>query len=171
MKTCRKCKQPKPETDFAIQKQNRDGRHATCKACYNAVAKVRYRSSPEHLHAIRARARAYRVAHPDLFLNSKLKVTFGIGLDVYNQMLNQQNGRCKICNQPPTRHRLGVDHDHITGRVRGLLCGNCNTLLGMAHDSPDILQSAICYLTAEFDPWIGAISDEEIMLRSNFFAA
>lgn len=52
-------------------------------------------------------------------------------LEDYNKLLKQQGGICAICNAYPTRlTRLQVDHDHITGRVRGLLCLSCNLKLG-----------------------------------------
>jgi len=55
---------------------------------------------------------------------------------------------CAICHGPPPRRsgRYHVDHDHKTKKVRGLLCNNCNVLVGMARENPDVLQEAIAYL-------------------------
>ena len=74
---------------------------------------------------------------------------YGITLEEYNQMFNEQEGKCKICgrHQSEMKQVLCVDHDHLTGRVRGLLCKYCNVMLGHAHDSPDFFQSAKNYLT------------------------
>lgn len=64
-------------------------------------------------------------------------------------MFLNQNGQCKICgiHQSSLKENLTVDHDHSTGKVRGLLCRKCNLLLGNAKDEPSILQRAIVYLT------------------------
>lgn len=80
--------------------------------------------------------------------NANLKRTYGIDLKYYNEMLIIQNYCCLICN----RHRselptdLHVDHCHKTGKIRGLLCFNCNQGLGNFKDSPGLLISAFNYL-------------------------
>lgn len=62
-------------------------------------------------------------------------------------MFAAQGGRCAICGDPPPEGRhLHVDHDHDAGDVRALLCGRCNTMLGLAREDPEILASAIAYL-------------------------
>ena len=68
--------------------------------------------------------------------------------DQYNKLFRKQNGNCAICNthQSKLNKRLFVDHNHETGLVRGLLCGKCNTLLGFANDSQEILEQAKIYL-------------------------
>lgn len=74
---------------------------------------------------------------------------YGLTPDDYTKMLLQQNNVCAICHQPETtryKYRLCVDHDHITGKVRGLLCHMCNTGLGKFFDNPDTLISASNYL-------------------------
>ena len=77
-----------------------------------------------------------------------LKRKYGITHAEYNKLFEQQKGKCEICktHQSELKARLSVDHDHQTGRVRGLLCYNCNSTLGHAKDSIDILQSSIRYL-------------------------
>jgi len=66
--------------------------------------------------------------------------------------LENQGGRCAICRNPsPGGKRLCVDHDHATGRIRGLLCGACNLVLGYARDSEAVLASAIQYLAQDID--------------------
>jgi hypothetical protein len=57
-----------------------------------------------------------------------------------------QNNKCKICGKDFTKCRRVIDHDHKTGKVRGLLCGNCNTALGMISDDINILNNMIYYL-------------------------
>ena len=55
-----------------------------------------------------------------------LRKTYGITLTQYNEMFKEQNGGCWICHRPPKKRALHVDHNHKTGKIRGLLCHNCN---------------------------------------------
>jgi hypothetical protein len=78
---------------------------------------------------------------------------FGISCGEYDMMLKRQDGKCAIClekeHRPDRRSgtkSLAVDHDHKTGAVRGLLCADCNTALGLLDDSPDLIRSAMAYL-------------------------
>lgn len=91
-----------------------------------------------------------RVSNPEQFRNKTkqydLKRRFGITLEVYTDMLTAQNHKCKICKQEETKTKLVVDHDHTSGKIRGLLCQNCNRALGMIKDSTLILKNMIEYL-------------------------
>jgi hypothetical protein len=70
----------------------------------------------------------------------------GVGLD-YESLFARQTGRCAICRrEPPAGRRFARDHCHATGRIRGLLCYQCNSLLGLAADRPEILCRAASYL-------------------------
>jgi hypothetical protein len=76
-----------------------------------------------------------------------LKQAYGISLIEYNEMYEKQNGVCSICNNyPPAGTLLSVDHDHNSGKVRGLLCVQCNTALGLLRDSILNLLASIEYL-------------------------
>jgi hypothetical protein len=80
---------------------------------------------------------------------SRLKL-YGITPQDFRRMLAKQGGVCAICKGPePTGMALAVDHDHVTGRVRGLLCSNCNKGLGCFKDSPCALRTAALYLLNE----------------------
>lgn len=71
----------------------------------------------------------------------------GITNEDYSRMLDEQNGVCAICHSPaPERGRLAVDHNHATGKVRGLLCHSCNYGLGCFKDDPVYLEAAAAYL-------------------------
>jgi len=78
---------------------------------------------------------------------------YGITADEYVALCLAQDDRCAICGQPETGFRRGqvrtlsVDHDHDTGRIRGLLCFRCNSALGLMADDPDRLAAAIRYLS------------------------
>jgi len=79
-------------------------------------------------------------------LASSLK-RFGITVDEYHALLIKQNHVCAICGNPcSTRRWLSVDHDHETGKVRGLLCAKCNTGLGLLGDNLGALCMALDYL-------------------------
>ena len=68
-------------------------------------------------------------------------------LDEYDQMLSEQDGVCALCHKPdPTGRRLSVDHDHDTGRVRGLLCIRCNNALRTLGDSESTLRTVLRYV-------------------------
>ena len=76
-----------------------------------------------------------------------LRKKYAIGLADYESMLYAQGGGCAICGDGQPRDGvLKVDHDHVTGEVRGLLCQTCNLGLGHFKDSPDILDNAAEYL-------------------------
>lgn len=64
----------------------------------------------------------------------KMENIFGITIKEYNQLLTKQGRKCALCGQRSKNKRLAVDHDHATGKVRGLLCGSCNTALGKFGD-------------------------------------
>jgi len=91
-----------------------------------------------------------RVKYKPTVKNSYLKRTYGITLEQYNLMLKEQNNRCAICNSDNPKsfknESFHVDHDHITGDVRGLLCSNCNMTLGLIHEDISILEKTINYL-------------------------
>jgi hypothetical protein len=88
---------------------------------------------------------AYHKAHPMRHRDRTLRAKYGITVEDFRDMLVGQAGRCLICHRvPPTD--LVVDHDHGTGRVRGLLCQRCNRMLGHVDERPEILRSAIRYL-------------------------
>lgn len=77
---------------------------------------------------------------------------YGITLIEFDEMFKSQNGVCAICGKPETGYnqhgirRLCIDHDHNTGRIRGLLCGKCNHMLGLVGDSVEVLKAAIKFL-------------------------
>jgi hypothetical protein len=79
---------------------------------------------------------------------------YGMTIEDYEARLEAQGGVCAICLAEPGKRRLAVDHDHDSGRVRGLLCSQCNTGLGSLQDDPDLVWLAFQYLEGggvEFD--------------------
>jgi hypothetical protein len=93
-------------------------------------------------------------AHPEQFRrnqrNSAIRRQFGLEPEEYQSLLDRQGGVCGICKRQPEHTFLSVDHDHVTGLVRGLLCQPCNVALGAFGDSVDGLQAAIAYLSTAY---------------------
>jgi len=80
---------------------------------------------------------------------SQLKHSYGITPEEYNERLEDQKGLCKICgtDKPTGKWKVfAVDHCHYTGRVRGLLCNECNRGIGLLRDSAELLRKAADYL-------------------------
>lgn len=91
---------------------------------------------------------AYWNAHPEWSRRKHLKRKYGITIEQYDEMFRSQGGVCAVCERPQQRRRLNVDHNHITGAVRGLLCDHCNIGLGKLKDNPGLLLAALNYLAS-----------------------
>jgi hypothetical protein len=78
-----------------------------------------------------------------------LKRTYGISEADYYHLLLAHDGRCWICDKPPKKRRLHVEHDHKTGRIRGLACWKCNRGLSQYSDEPATLRAAADYLESD----------------------
>ena len=140
-KICGICNNEKPLNEFYKDSSKKCGYRYCCKSCASKLA-----------------VNHEKRKHPDYTKNIILKTTYGISLDDYNEMFIQQNGCCKICGNHQSEFERGfaVDHDHITGKVRGLLCHKCNMGLGCFNDNIETFLEAIKYLK-EFN---SNISDE-----------
>ena len=131
---CNKCHINKPLSDFYEDKRRKEGRQYECKQC--CIARVKATRDPE-----RARDNHYRR-------------TYGISLADFNRMVLEQGNKCACCDsdKPGGKHNQWcVDHDHITGAVRQLLCKDCNIVLGLVEDSPEHLQRLIDYIIRHTD--------------------
>lgn len=108
---------------------------------------------PERRKEANARQRL-KPDYKDKERNKHLKRQYGITLEQYNQMLEEQNGVCAMCFEPETvkSHHTGevrylaVDHDHKTGKVRGLLCFRCNTMLEHFDKDIDKIKAVLAYI-------------------------
>lgn len=132
-KWCAVCKRVKRLSEFHRNKSSKSGVCTYCKSCGNWHSAL------------------WRDKNPDIAAKSRDKHLFaaryGIGQPDYEILLNGQAGVCAICRKPVSgRRRLDVDHDHKTGKVRGLLCRSCNFVVGYAHDDKTVLQRAAAYL-------------------------
>jgi len=131
MKMCIRCKELKDLSKFENHSTSKDGKRNQCSSCRY---KIRLEREPNYYNKQR---------------NWNLLKRYGITLEDYNQMLLDQNNVCAICQkQNDHNHKLlFVDHNHKTGALRGLLCHNCNIILGNAKDDPEILRAALAYLS------------------------
>ena len=125
---------------------NRHG-HRTCLACRREADRRRHlRDRPKR----NANSRADYQRNRERYRENRLRSTFGMTIADYEAMLAAQDGRCAICGTTDPGGRWGtrfaIDHCHETNRVRGLLCGRCNVMLGNAKDEPARLRAAADYL-------------------------
>jgi len=78
-----------------------------------------------------------------------LKSLYGLSITEFNNLLLTQNNRCAICKEPldlQNPHSVVIDHDHLTGKIRGILCNKCNLAIGLLRDNPEYTKRATEYL-------------------------
>lgn len=143
---CTSCHEWKPVDQFHRSK-TKCGRASYCKSCERHKAIAFRLEHPEKYREVKQKSAAKRAEYRKSFILRKL---YGLTLDQYRVLLESQNYGCAICRatkeQNDKRRDLCVDHEHSTGRVRGLLCGNCNRGIGYFKEDPKRIQSAIDYL-------------------------
>lgn len=157
IKVCARCDVIKLHSDFYRDKSRKDGRENYCKPCSAIRKRERYKRTPS-MRA--AQQRADRIQRDKVLRERGISVarvrrlkTYGLTPEGFDALLEAQAGVCAICgtndwwrgavkdhNQPL------IDHCHETDTVRGLLCNNCNTMLGHSKDRPEILRAAAQYL-------------------------
>jgi hypothetical protein len=144
MKQCTKCKEFKLPIAFANDKHKKDGLHSNCKACFSLYDKQRYRNNADRE---RKRVQEYRKNNPEKVKatnrNTKLKRAYGITQEQFLEISIKQEHKCACCGRET---KLVVDHCHTTGKVRELLCHNCNTALGLLNEDNTIIQSLSNYI-------------------------
>lgn len=137
-KYCWRCKETKHVSKFYVARAEADGRRKHCIQCCRELTQIANKNRPEVYAAIRRK--------------NNLKRSFGMTVDDYEQLLKSQNGDCAICGRTneeevaSSGRRMSVDHCHTTGRIRGILCSNCNIAIGKFKDDPDRMTKAIQYL-------------------------
>jgi Recombination endonuclease VII len=171
MRTCKKCGVEKPQDQFSLRGTRLRGE---CLACELAYRKAHYKENSgrlraaskkwreEHPEQTAARKRLWNSNNREQVNASKRKwharnrerqkhylrqLVYGISPERYQEFLLVQGDVCAICGgRNQTGKDLAVDHSHLTGKVRGLLCNRCNILLGLAKDDPERLLEAALYL-------------------------
>jgi len=142
MKICFKCKVKKPLDQFWLEHRKSGSRKPSCISCmkiYNAKYREKNREKIRESDKKRYWDNIFYQRERHLIRK------YGVSLSDYNKMFYKQKGKCAICSKKQSRS-LDVDHDHETKKVRGLLCTNCNRMIGHAHDSPKRLLLAANYL-------------------------
>jgi len=132
-KECFTCKKTKSLGDFHNDRRTPTGKTSSCKECASERMKRWY------WDASSARKQSIK--------EGTLRRSFGISLDEYYRMLEDQKGFCVICGNKDKTRYLAVDHNHETGEIRGLLCSQCNTGLGCFKDNLQLLTNAYDYLS------------------------
>lgn len=142
LKRCRDCGNDKPLSQFPLQRLGRLGRHPLCKICRAAQERRRYARDRAALleQARNDERRKQRVRRRSLVRK------YGLDEHDHRVLFTAQRGCCAICDRRALR--LVVDHDHRTGKVRGLLCVTCNFALGELEDDPSRCDAAAAYLRA-----------------------
>lgn len=137
VKTCTKCKIEKSSDEFYKRSEvSKDGKklykylQPSCKKCWKA--KIQHK----------------RDTIPGFQKNVDLKHNFGITLDDYNEMLKKQDYKCEVClrHESEFKRKLSVDHNHTTGKIRGLLCSLCNTALGKLKEDKEVINRLLNYI-------------------------
>jgi hypothetical protein len=154
-KTCGDCAEALTEDNWtpSCMKANRH----ICKCCWVIRQNAYATNNPNYKEERRERNKKWRDGWSEerkALEESKrkdryFKRKYGIGLEEYETMFAAQCGLCKICKTDEKRGigDLQVDHCHTTGEIRGLLCSNCNLMLGLVYDDTETLLSAIEYLS------------------------
>jgi hypothetical protein len=143
----------KREYQKAYRATHQERKREYAKAYYAAHQEELREYAKSHRAAHPRQGKVYRAAHREEIRegnrNSKLKKKYRITAADFDIMLSQQGGRCAICGTDQPGGRYGVfyvDHDHVSGRIRGLLCNNCNSGIGYMQDNPDLLRAASRYI-------------------------
>lgn len=151
-KTCTKCLTLKFVFDFHKSKQTKDGFTHWCKDCKSKSTKAYALANKKQ---VESKQKEWRNNNPRNVKSINLKRRYGITIDQYESMLEKQNSCCAICKSiSPNRLDIDyflVDHDHKTGKIRGLLCDPCNKGLANFKDSQINLTRAIEYICKNGD--------------------
>lgn len=145
-KVCTKCKLEKPIDEFFKSGKYPSGKNkirGDCKACASLNTSQWRAKNRAHYNSYMGE---WRGKNPDKVRIMEIKRNYGLSIEDYHQMVREQNNQCKICGKSPNGIRpLAIDHCHITGRIRGLLCYNCNRAIVILDDK-DHLEKALNYL-------------------------
>lgn len=146
-KKCPKCNLDFPATTefFFRHKGLKDGLSCWCKVCLKQWAS-------EKGNYLKSYNRRYQQINKRKKRDCEMRHDYGITIKEYEQKLEEQNGMCAICKKPETVFSWGkikalaIDHNHITGQLRGLLCNNCNRAIGLMKDDIDNVKAMLDYM-------------------------
>ena len=154
-KRCNRCNADKDINEFGIDNRNGTGRKSWCRACHNkyhsdyrmSKMNVEERQSVEIFRGKVARNKVFKgdakLKAKDSLLRRKYNITYFEWLTI----IEKQKGKCAICEIDLDLNKdANVDHDHATGKIRGILCSFCNRALGLLKDDPSIIMKAYEYI-------------------------
>lgn len=152
-KTCKKCGVVYPLTSefWRVKTREKCGFTTPCKNCHRKHEKEK-RFNPEKKKRNQIQYKKWYLKNRGYTTKRTRLENFGINENQYQELVKKQNGVCAICGNPEKAKingnvkSLAVDHCHKTNLIRGLLCSNCNTALGLLKDNVQILQKMINYL-------------------------
>lgn len=127
VKICTKCGSNKPLDEFHNSSKSSDGKASWCKACVNSIRREN-------------RKRTYSSENKRKW---QIKTRYGLTADQVEELRTSQSGACAVCKKE--LKKFHIDHDHNTGKVRGLLCHRCNVMIG-GWDDKEWLNSAMRYM-------------------------
>ncbi len=138
-KKCFTCGKVKSAKSFSRKRASNDGYNSSCRSCTTAYNRSRHSSDLYSLHKQR---------------ENNLKNGYNLTFTEYDAIFQSQSGVCACCGREETAfsrvansfQRLSVDHCHRTNKIRGLLCSNCNTALGLMHEDPANVKSLLTYI-------------------------
>lgn len=130
-KECYACGSTLPFSRYGPDDRRYDGLRGDCRDCHNRKSRDTRR---KHLKRMR-----------DYDKKTYYQKNYGISKEEYESMVSERGGKCQICNTIPDK-KLRVDHCHSSGKIRDLLCHNCNTALGHVKDNPEIIKSMLAYI-------------------------
>lgn len=164
-KRCSRCSEMKPRAEFNRNKSHRDGSGSYCRRCRNEYGRWWSKTNQEK---VRLKNLKWRKSHPEQNRECNhaawIKSEYGITRDGYSEMLLRQGGVCAICKKAETvewegvTKRLSVDHSHETGKVRALLCNNCNRVIGLVETANADIYAYLSYLNKHTDDKVGFMS-------------
>ena len=125
-KRCPACEETKPITEFGKDKRAKNGIAVYCRPCN------------------RVKSQKQRDRNPNLNRSNHLRYRYNLTIQEYDEMKAAQDGKCACCKKEDSR--LVIDHDHTTGKIRGLLCDACNLSLGLLGDDLSVISSLHTYL-------------------------
>ncbi len=151
-KVCTKCHKELPLEAFHDATNGRYGKRPECKDCSNAYSKKYENANKDKRHA---KNNAWFKAHPEKRLKYQFRkwaVALGTTEEIvtkfYYEQLSKQDHRCAICrvHEDDLKRRLVLDHNHLTNKLRGLLCTSCNAGIGNLRDDANLCKGAMEYL-------------------------
>lgn len=143
-KLCRRCRKSKPLSEFVRWHKSKDGRAHWCRSCCSDWRREDMANDPVGRRM--KRRRAY------------LRKVYGISIETFDAILSTQGNSCAICRTElhhdtmRSLKHVCVDHDHVTGAVRGILCRNCNSGIGQLRDDLRVVEAAARYLRERRPP-------------------